>query len=89
MNLAYPSSIERHKDHLRDVPLVRRWTRGTSRVPDDFPYRAHGQPLTAYLSLIACLFILLVANGASLWNGFNVQPFLSAYIAVSASTIGE
>lgn len=53
-------------------------------MPDDFPYRSHGQPITAYLSLTACLFILIVANGASLWKDFHVQPFLSAYLAVSA-----
>ena len=52
-------------------------------MPDDFPYRSHGQPITAYASLIACLFILVIANGASLWKDFHVQPFLSAYLAVS------
>jgi amino acid permease len=52
-------------------------------MPDDFPYRSHGQPITAYLSLLACLFILIVANGAGLWKEFHIQPFLSAYLAVS------
>ena len=51
-------------------------------MPDDFPYRSHGQPITAYASLIACLFILIVANGASLWKEFHMQPFLAAYLAV-------
>jgi amino acid transporter len=50
-------------------------------MPDDFPYRSHGQPITAYASLAACLFILIVANGAGLWKEFHVQPFLSAYLA--------
>jgi hypothetical protein len=54
-------------------------------MPDDFPYRSHGQPITAYASLLACLFILIVANGAGLWKEFHVQPFLSAYLAVSTS----
>lgn len=75
--------MKRNKNALRDIPLVRRWNRGTNDLPDDFPYRGHGQPMTAYLSLISCLFILLVANGASLWSGFHKQPFLSAYLAVS------
>jgi hypothetical protein len=41
------------------------------------------RPITAYLSLMACLFILIVANGAGLWKEFHIQPFLSAYLAVS------
>jgi len=65
------------------VPLVRRWNRGTNTMADDFPYRSHGQPITAWLSLAACLFILVIANGASLWKEFNIAPFLSAYLAVS------
>jgi len=52
-------------------------------VPDDFPYRSHGQPITAYASLFACLFILIIANGAGLWKEFHIQPFLSAYLAAS------
>ncbi|CAI6332912.1 unnamed protein product [Periconia digitata] len=73
--------IRSNKIALREVPLVRRWNRGTNNLPDDFPYRGHGQPFTAYISLSACLFLLVVANGSSLWNGFHVQPFLSAYLA--------
>lgn len=49
---------------------------------DDYPYRSHGQPFTAYVSLAGCLFILIVANGVSLWNGFRPQTFFSAYLAV-------
>jgi len=76
-------SIDNNREALHNVPLVRRWTRGTHDMPDDFPYRSHGQPITAYLSLAACLFILVVANGASLWKEFNTAPFLSAYLEVS------
>ena len=75
--------IRNNKAALREVPLIRRWNRGTNDLPDDFPYRGHGQPFTAYISLAACLFLLVVVNGSSLWNGFHVQPFLSAYLAVS------
>jgi amino acid permease len=78
-----PLSIENNRDALQNVPLIRRWNRGTNTMADDFPYRSHGQPITAYASLIACLFILIVANGAGLWKEFHVQPFLSAYLAVS------
>ncbi|KAH3913113.1 hypothetical protein HBI56_087620 [Parastagonospora nodorum] len=73
--------IENNREVLENVPLIRRWNRGTNTVPDDFPYRSHGQPITAYASLFACLFILVVANGAGLWKEFHIQPFLSAYLA--------
>lgn len=76
------TSIERNKDALDNVPLIRRWSRGTNDQNDDFPYRGHGQPITAYLSLGSCLFILVIANAAGLWKEFHVQPFLSAYLAV-------
>jgi amino acid transporter len=52
-------------------------------MPDDYPYRSHGQPITAYASLLGCLFILVVANGASLWKEVNALPLVSAYLAVS------
>jgi amino acid permease len=58
-------------------------------MPDDFPYRSHGQPITAYASLAACLFILVVANGAGLWKEFHIQPFLSAYLAVSTASLDK
>jgi amino acid permease len=79
------SSVERlaNQNALRSVPYVRRWNHGRQDLPDDYPYRSHGQPITAYASLIACLLILSVANGASLWKQFRVQQFLAAYLAVS------
>jgi amino acid transporter len=76
------ASIEHNRDALRTVPLVRRWNRGRITLEDDYPYRSHGQPITAYASLFACLFILVIANGAGVWKEFHVQPFLSAYLAV-------
>ncbi|KAH7401698.1 amino acid permease/ SLC12A domain-containing protein [Pyrenochaeta sp. MPI-SDFR-AT-0127] len=79
--IRFHQCIKHDKEALREVPLVRRWNRGTNELDDDFPYRSHGQPITAYLSLAACLFILIVANGASLWKSFHVQPFLAAYLA--------
>ena len=48
---------------------------------DQYPWRGHGQPFTMVLALAGCLFILVVANGAALWKGFNKTPFLSAYLA--------
>jgi amino acid transporter len=29
------------------------------------------------------MFVLLVANGAALWNGFHLLPFLASYLTVS------
>lgn len=53
----------------------------------DYPYRSHGQPLLAYAALSGCLFVLFVANGAYLWNGFHQSPFLSSYLTVSKAAI--
>jgi len=78
--------VMRHKEVLHDVPFVRRWRHGSNDLPDDYPYRSHWQPQLAYLFLAACLFILIIANGASLWKNFNRQSFLSAYLAVSRNT---
>ncbi|KAI1404765.1 amino acid permease-domain-containing protein [Hypoxylon fuscum] len=79
--IRYYHCINRHKDELMEqrVPRVRRFDDGND---DDYPYRSNGQPLTAYLSLAVCLFILLVVNGASLWKKFYIEPFLSSYLLV-------
>ena len=52
---------------------------------DDYPYRSHGQPFTAFASLAGCIFILVVADGAALWKEFQAHPFLSAYLSVRKS----
>ncbi|KAJ6185847.1 hypothetical protein N7519_007148 [Penicillium mononematosum] len=72
--------ISRHRDHLRreDVAHVQRW----SDDHDDYPYRSHRQPLTAYLAFLGCAFVSLVANGAALWNGFHLLPFLASYLTI-------
>lgn len=74
-------SLEQHKRILeqRNIRYLRRFYFGEG---DDYPYRSHGQPFTAYASLAGCLFILIIANGASLWNGFRWRTFFSAYLAV-------
>ncbi|KAI2601965.1 amino acid permease-domain-containing protein [Hypoxylon sp. NC1633] len=73
--------ITRHKSELIDqkVPRVQR---SSYEEGHDYPYLSNGQPVTAYLSLIACLTLLLVINGASLWKSFNAEPFLSSYLIV-------
>ncbi len=79
---AKESSIKRHRSEIerREVRFLRRFAFGQQ---DDYPYRSHGQPFTAYITVAGCLFILIVANSASLWTRFRTQPFLSAYLAVS------
>jgi len=74
-------SLKRHKGILeqREIPYLRRFYFGEG---DDYPYRSHGQPFTAIASLVGCLFILIIANGASLWIGFRLQTLFSAYLAV-------
>jgi yeast amino acid transporter len=75
-------SVNRESDVLREVEMVNRWNYGSEK-PDDYAYRSHGQPFTAYAAIAGCLFILIIANGASLWKEFNANAFLSAYLAVS------
>lgn len=74
-------SLERHRTEIedREIPYLRRFY---FEGGDDYPYRSHGQPFTALASLIGCLFILIVADGAALWKHFRTQPFLSAYLSV-------
>lgn len=74
-------SIKKHRMalQLRSIPPVERWDR-----KDDHPYRSNGQPVLAWLALIGCLFLLLIAGGSNLWDGFHAEPFLSAYLFVSA-----
>ncbi|CAI7603489.1 unnamed protein product [Penicillium glandicola] len=73
--------ISRHRDYLKreNVPYLQRWS---EEDQNDYPYRSHRQPLTAYLALLGCIFVSLVANGAALWNGFHLLPFLASYLTV-------
>lgn len=79
-------SIDRHRSVLeaQKFSQVRRWSREDYH---DYPYRGHGQPLLAYAALTGCLFILVVANGTSLWKGFHPLPFLSSYLIVSGTDL--
>ncbi len=74
-------SLNQHRRILKDrnERYLRRFDFGEE---DDYPYRSHGQPFTAYVSLAGCLFILIIANGASLWISFGAQRLFSAYLAV-------
>ncbi|KAK6954051.1 hypothetical protein Daesc_004013 [Daldinia eschscholtzii] len=78
----YFTSISKHHHELveRKVPRVQRFS---DKDDNDYPYISNGQPVTAYIGLAGCLLVLLVLDGASLWNGFYVEPFLSSYLLVS------
>lgn len=71
-------SISTHQPILRE--------KGVFQVERDdsneYPYRSHGQPLLAYLAFAGCLFLLVVAGGAALWNGFHLLPFVAPYLTV-------
>ena len=79
------SSLNQHRTVIeeRQLPYLRRFD---FENDNDYPYRSHGQPVTAIASLVGCLFILIVADGAALWIKFRPQPFLSAYLSVRESS---
>jgi amino acid transporter len=80
--IRYYHCISRHRSVIerQRIPQVRRFYKSDY---DDYPYRGPLQPYLAYLALVGCLFVLIVANGASLWGGFYVFPFLSSFLFVS------
>ncbi|KAI1806705.1 amino acid permease-domain-containing protein [Daldinia bambusicola] len=80
--IRYYNCISKHHDELveRKVSRVQRFS---DKDDNDYPYISNGQPLTAYLGLVGCLLVLLVLQGASLWNGFYVEPFLASYLLVA------
>ena len=77
-------SLWRHRKVIeqRELPYVCRFD---PQGGDDYPYRSHGQPFTAFASLVGCIFVLVVADGAALWKQFQAHPFLSAYLSVRQS----
>ncbi|KAL4959993.1 amino acid permease/ SLC12A domain-containing protein [Aspergillus stella-maris] len=79
--IRYYHCIKQHQCALetRGIPQVRRSGKGTH---NDYPYRSPLQPFLAYAALAGCLFILIIANGASLWKDFHNFPFLSSYLFV-------
>ncbi|KAI0854225.1 amino acid permease-domain-containing protein [Daldinia vernicosa] len=80
--IRYYHCISKHHNELveRKVSRVQRFS---DRDDNDYPYISNGQPVTAYLGLGGCLLILLVLDGAALWNGFYTEPFLSSYLLVA------
>ncbi|OTB11827.1 hypothetical protein K445DRAFT_26317 [Daldinia sp. EC12] len=80
--IRYYNCISKHHHELveRKVPRVQRFS---DKDDNDYPYISNGQPVTAYIGLAGCLLVLLVLDGASLWNGFYVEPFLSSYLFIA------
>ncbi|KAJ5107217.1 proline-specific permease [Penicillium angulare] len=83
--IRFYNCVRRHRKYieLQDVPLVQRWSEDPEKYPE-YPYRSIGQPYLAYFALAACLFVLLISNGATLWNGFHWLSFLSSYLTILA-----
>ncbi|EED20720.1 proline-specific permease, putative [Talaromyces stipitatus ATCC 10500] len=79
--IRYYHCISTHRETLEreGISQVRRWSH---KHPTDYPYRGSGQPFLAYAALAGCMFVLVVANSAALWDGFHVMPFLSSYLIV-------
>lgn len=76
-------SMYLHRNELQEKPQYRHVCRFRRDELDAYPWRSHGQPLTMYVALAGCLFVLLVADGAALWAGFHYTSFISGYLAVS------
>ncbi|OJJ46050.1 hypothetical protein ASPZODRAFT_67618 [Penicilliopsis zonata CBS 506.65] len=80
--IRFYNCMYRHRDELREKPQYQHVCRFRRDGPvDTYPWRSHGQPLTMYAALFGCLFILVVCNGAVLWNGFHYKAFLAEYFA--------
>jgi amino acid transporter len=77
--------MKNHQEYFRanKVAQVQRF----NYENDDYPYRGHGQPFTAWGVFIFCSIILLVFNGACIWKKFYAEAFLSAYLTVSSQTL--
>lgn len=81
------ASLKRHQYELSSSPEFAHVCRfHRTSAEDRYPWRSHGQPLTMWLAIGGCLFVLIVADGASLWIAFQARAFLSAYLAVSTGT---
>jgi amino acid transporter len=75
-----------HRNDLNASPQFVRLRRFSNPGAEDhYPWRSHGQPVTMYLALFGCLFVLAVADGASLWHNWAAPRFLSAYLSVRST----
>ncbi|CBF71424.1 hypothetical protein AN6770.2 [Aspergillus nidulans FGSC A4] len=81
--IRFYNCLYRHRDELNASPQFARLRRFPSQGSEDlYPWRSHGQPVTMYLALFGCVFILAVADGAALWHNWVTPRFLSAYLSI-------
>ncbi|KAI9369534.1 amino acid permease-domain-containing protein [Aspergillus egyptiacus] len=81
--IRFYNCMHRHKNALSSSSEFKRLRRfPTHGVEDHYPWRSHGQPVTMYLALFGCLFVLIVADGTALWHNWDTPRFLSAYLSV-------
>ncbi|KAL4862467.1 hypothetical protein BDV12DRAFT_203010 [Aspergillus spectabilis] len=72
-----------HRDDLNASPQFARLRRFPNHGAEDlYPWRSHGQPVTMYVALFGCLFVIAVADGAALWHNWVAPRFLSAYLSI-------
>ncbi|KAL4760927.1 amino acid permease-domain-containing protein [Aspergillus foveolatus] len=81
--IRFYNCMYRHRDELNASPQFARLRRFPSQGTEDlYPWRSHGQPVTMYLALFGCVFVLAVADGAALWHNWVTPRFLSAYLSI-------
>ncbi|KAL5001043.1 amino acid permease-domain-containing protein [Aspergillus recurvatus] len=81
--IRFYNCLYRHRDELNSSPQFARLRRFPNQGAEDlYPWRSHGQPVTMYLALFGCVFVLAVADGAALWHNWVAPRFLSAYLSI-------
>ncbi|KAL4984585.1 amino acid permease-domain-containing protein [Aspergillus falconensis] len=81
--IRFYNCLYRHRDELNFSPQFVRLRRFPNQGAEDlYPWRSHGQPVTMYLGLFGCIFVLAVADGAALWHNWVTPRFLSAYLSI-------
>jgi amino acid permease len=76
--IRFHHSLRAHRDALGRLGIPK-----ADRDGIDYPYRSFGQPHLAYIGFVGCLFVVLASNSSLLWNGFQLEAFLSSYLFVS------
>ncbi|KAL4905090.1 hypothetical protein BDW74DRAFT_18766 [Aspergillus multicolor] len=81
--IRFYNCMYRHRDELNASPQFAHLRRFPNQGAEDrYPWRSHGQPVTMYLALFGCIFVLAVADGAALWHNWATPRFLSAYLSI-------
>ncbi|KAL3469720.1 amino acid permease-domain-containing protein [Aspergillus californicus] len=81
--IRFYNCMSKHRHIINTSPQFARFRRfPTHGAEDHYPWRSHGQPVTVYVALLGCLFVLAVADGAALWYKWIAPRFLSAYLSI-------